>query len=112
MTLRLVGRRLREERERCGYRLEAAAGELGIDKSVLSRIEHGERGLDSVLLRRTAALYERPMDAFFAEAPRELLVKARDLGGGAAEVDAMVEWTRRKLEELRFVREELGGRDR
>lgn len=105
-TLRLVGRRLREERERCHFRLEAAANELDVDKSVLSRIETGERGLDSVLLRRAAALYEVPMDAFFEEGHAELVIKARDIDGNRTEANAMADWAQRKLRELRFVREE------
>jgi transcriptional regulator with XRE-family HTH domain len=106
-TLRLAGRRLCEERERCGLRLEQAARELGVDRSVLSRIENGERGLDSILLRRAAALYEIPMDRFFEEADRGLLVKARDASGDAAAATAMAAWAQRKLDELRFVREEI-----
>jgi transcriptional regulator with XRE-family HTH domain len=111
-TLHLVGRRLREERERCGYVLEAAAGELRIDKSALSRIENGERGLDSVLLRKAAALYEVPMDSFFEEARAELLVKARAMDGDAERADAMAKWGQRKLSELQFVRRELRRLDR
>lgn len=111
-TLELVGRRLREERERCGHPLEAAARELEIDKSVLSRIENGARGLDSVLLRRAAALYEVPMDAFFEETPSGLVIKARDLDGSRDQAAAMARWAQRKLGELRFVREELAKHGR
>lgn len=111
-TLQLVGRRLREERERCGYLLEAAASELGVDKSVLSRIERGERGLDSVLLRRAAGLYETAMDAFFEEAPSGLVIKARDTEGDRQQATAMARWAQRKLSELRFVREEIERRGR
>lgn len=105
-TLKLVGQRLREERTRCRLSLEAAADELGVHKSVLSRIENGERGLDSVLLRQAAGLYEVPMDALFEEADAGLVVKARDIDGDAPGVDAMARWAQRKLGELRFVREE------
>lgn len=105
-TLQLIGRRLREERERCGLRLDAAASELGIDKSVLSRIENGERGLDSILLRRAAGLYEVATDRFFEEAPGGLLVKARAGTADVADAEAMARWAQRKLDDLRFVREE------
>jgi transcriptional regulator with XRE-family HTH domain len=86
--------------------LDAAASELGVHKSVLSRIENGERGLDSVLLRRAAGLYEVPMDSLFEEAPTGLVVKARDLATDMAGVEEMSRWAQRKLSELRFVREE------
>ena len=105
-TLKLIGRRLREERTRCALSLDAAAGELGVHKSALSRIENGERGLDSIMLRRAAGLYEVPMDALFEEAATELVVKARDLSGDLAGVDDMSRWAQRKLSELQFVREE------
>jgi transcriptional regulator with XRE-family HTH domain len=108
-TLELVGRRLREERTRCALSLDDAAGELGVHKSVLSRIENGERGLDSVLLRRAASLYEVPMDALFEEADTGLVVKARDLSDNLAGVDEMSRWAQRKLSELRFVRQERSG---
>lgn len=111
-TLQLVGRRLREERERCGYLLDAAADELAVDKSVLSRIERGERGLDSVLLRRAASLYEVPMDAFFEEPVTDLVIKARDAEGDRKQATAMAQWAQRKLGELRFVREESERRGR
>ncbi len=109
-TLQLAGRRLREERERCGLRLAQAALELGVDRSALSRIENGERGLDSILLRRAAALYEIPMDRFFEEADTGLLVKARDASGDVTAANAMAAWAQRKLAELRFVREETARR--
>lgn len=105
-TLALVGRRLREERERCNLVLAVAAEELAVHKSVLSRIENGERGLDSVLLRRAAALYDISMDTLFEETGDELIVKARNPDAARAEADAMARWARRKLSELRFVRGE------
>jgi transcriptional regulator with XRE-family HTH domain len=107
--LELVGRRLREERTRCRLSLEAAADELGVHKSVLSRIENGERGLDSVLLRQAAGLYEVPMDTLFEEVDTGLVVKARDVSGDIPGVEEMGRWAQRKLSELRFVREERTG---
>lgn len=109
-TLELVGRRLREERIRCGYTLDTAARELQIDKSVLSRIENGERGMDSILLRKAAALYEVSMDLLFEEAGTETLIKARAVDAKPSGVDEMAAWAQRKLSELRFVRRELRGR--
>lgn len=105
----VIGRRLREERTRARLTLDTAAGELGVHKSVLSRIENGERGLDSVLLRRAAALYEVPMDSLFEEACTDLVVKARDLNGDLTGIEEMSRWAERKLSELRFVLEERAG---
>lgn len=110
-TLSLIGRRLREERTRCGLALATAATELGVDRSTLSRIENGARGLDSVLLRRAAGLYEVSMEHLFEEQRPGLLIKARDLEGNELAADAMARWTHRKLDELRFVRSAIADLD-
>lgn len=78
-----------------------------MDKSVLSRIENGERGLDSVLLRNAAILYDVSMDELFEESRTTTLIKARALGADLSAVDEMARWAQRKLSELRFVRGEL-----
>jgi hypothetical protein len=51
------------------------------------------------------------MDAFFEEPRTDLLIKARDLSGDQPEVEAMAKWAQRKLNEVRFVREEVAGLD-
>ena len=112
-TLEMAGRRLREERERTGISLDNAALTLGLsDRSQLWRIEHGERGLGSIVLRRAATLYGVPMDAFFAEDQRAgVVVKARRGDADDHAATAMAEWTQRKLAEWRFVKREVVERD-
>ena len=110
--LKLAGTRLREERTRHNLSLDAAARELGLShRSQLSRIERGEQSLDSILLRRAAALFGVPMDAFFSErASGGLLVKARQGEADVAAAQEMADWAQRKLGELRYVMREVHDR--
>jgi len=57
---RLVGRALRQHRESAGYSQEDAALLLGCDKSKLSRIESGDRGIRTAELRELLAEYGVP----------------------------------------------------
>ena len=60
----LIGRRIKEERLRAGYENQAAfAKSIGIDAPTLSRIEHGKRGVDSVLLQEIADRFGVVMEA-------------------------------------------------
>jgi transcriptional regulator with XRE-family HTH domain len=103
-----VGRRIREERERLGRRLEEVAGAVGVSESYLSRIERGERGLDSLVLRRIATDLQVPMDRFFVPAGYEC-VHARSGEGSAAALKPMMDWGRKIQADLDFVLGE-GGR--
>ncbi|MDA0161812.1 helix-turn-helix domain-containing protein [Solirubrobacter ginsenosidimutans] len=111
-TLELAGLRLREERERNGLTLDEAARELGLaHRSQLSRIERGERSLDSVVLRRAASLYGVAMEAFFTRPQTNgLVVKARRDDANVPAADEMARWGLRKLDEWRFVKREVDHR--
>ena len=54
---RLVGRALRRYRETLGYTLDDAARMLECDRSKISRIETGERGIRAKELRELLAEY-------------------------------------------------------
>ncbi len=97
-----VGRRIREERERLGKKLEDVAGAIGVSGSYLSRIERGERGLDSLVLRKVATELQVSMDRFFAPASFESL-HARAGDGSVAAMKPMIEWGRRIQDDLDFV---------
>jgi transcriptional regulator with XRE-family HTH domain len=103
----LVGRRIREERERLGKRLEEVAGAIGVSESFLSRIERGERGLDSLVLRRISAELQVSMDRFFVLTSFES-VHARSGEGSTAAMKPMMEWGRRIQNDLDFVLREGG----
>ena len=104
-----VGQRIREERERSGRRLDDVARAIGVSESYLSRIERGERGLDSLVLRRIATELRVSMDRFFIPAGLEH-VHARS-GEGTA-LRPMIEWGRKVQEDLDFVLREGGRRAR
>jgi len=104
----LVGRRIREERERLGKKLEDLAGAIGVSGSYLSRMERGERGLDSLVLRRIAAELKVSMDRFFVPTSYES-VHARSGEGSVAAMQQMIEWGRRVQDDLDFVLREGRG---
>ena len=97
----VIGQRIKSEREFAGYTQAELAELVAIDATVLSRIENGQRGIDSLILRRVARVLGVPMDRFFA-AP-ELVTLARN--GDSELTRGMVEWARRMKADLRFVRE-------
>lgn len=57
----VIGQRIRHEREAAGYTQARLAEIVGIDDTVLSKIENGQRGLDSLILRRIARALDVPM---------------------------------------------------
>ncbi|HET9080632.1 MAG TPA: helix-turn-helix transcriptional regulator [Trebonia sp.] len=59
---RLVGRALRRYREQLGYTLEDAARLLECDRSKISRIETGQRGIRPKELRELLTDYRAPQD--------------------------------------------------
>lgn len=97
----LIGRRVKEEREAAGYTQAQLAERVAIDDSVLSRIENGQRGIDSLILRRIAHTLDVPMDRFFVASDSLALARNGDSEG----VREMVEWARRMKADLSFVRE-------
>jgi transcriptional regulator with XRE-family HTH domain len=97
----LIGRRIKEEREAAGYTQAQLAGHVAIDDTVLSRIENGQRGIDSLILRRIARTLDVPMDRFFVT--REGVALART--GESEELREMIEWARRMKADLSFVRD-------
>lgn len=62
-------RRLREAREEVEYTQEAAGKAIGRDKTIVSRMESGERRLDPIDLQQFAALYDKPVEWFL---PKEV----------------------------------------
>lgn len=73
--------RLREHRERRGLSLEAVADAVGISPGYLSRLERGQRPIDSKLLEAFAEFYgTRPKDLIADE--NEIAVVGR-VGAGA-----------------------------
>jgi len=97
----LIGQRIKEEREKAGYTQAQLAERVAIDDSVLSRIENGQRGIDSLILRRVATTLDVPMDRLFAAPETLALARSND----SEQVRGMIEWARRMKADLSFVRE-------
>jgi len=88
----LIGRRVREERVRAGYTNAGEFAEsIGIDPTRLSRIEHGKRGVDSILLQEIAERLGVPMEYLVRE-PREQVALARQGDADDAAMNGMVGW--------------------
>ncbi len=97
---KLVGSRIREERESAGLKLDRLAEQTGLDKTALSRIERGQRGVNSIQLRRISTALSVQMDRFF-EAPSDAIALARDNNSDLSEMIAHAEQLAR---DIRFVK--------
>jgi transcriptional regulator with XRE-family HTH domain len=63
------GNMLRLARQRRGFQQTEAAKRLGVDQSVLSRMENGMADIREETLSRAAAVYEFPASFFFQTDP-------------------------------------------
>jgi transcriptional regulator with XRE-family HTH domain len=61
MAERPLSELLRELREERGHSLRAAARDLGVDPSYLSRVERGAKPASSAVLQRAADYYDVPL---------------------------------------------------
>jgi transcriptional regulator with XRE-family HTH domain len=87
-----LGKRIREERERRGYpNAKDFARALGIDASQLSRLEHGLRRIDSVLLRRIADVLDVRLEILMPRSEGAVAL-ARRGEAGDGEMQTMVDW--------------------
>lgn len=86
-----LGARLRALREEQGYTLAALGERLDIDASGLSRMERGERGIDTLFLREAADVLGVGLDAFFP-ATEPQVVLGRDGGVVEERMQAMLGW--------------------
>lgn len=62
-----LARRLLEARERSGLSQVWVAGELGLPRSAVSKMENGEQRVESVVLADMARLYGVPVSSLLAE---------------------------------------------
>ncbi|HDN19557.1 MAG TPA: ImmA/IrrE family metallo-endopeptidase [Candidatus Acetothermia bacterium] len=70
-----LGRRLKQAREAAGYTQEQAAKLLGISRSTLADVEVGRGRVDTVLLRKLAALYGKSPWELLGSAPEAAQVR-------------------------------------
>ena len=62
-----LGERLRAARENCRVSQEAAAQAIDAPRTAITQIEAGRRSVSTLELSKLAALYKRPVSAFFGE---------------------------------------------
>jgi len=85
-----LGASLRAHRKEAGYTLADFGNRIGVGPSGLSRMEKGERGIDTLVLRRAAEVLGVGLDAFFPS--EEPTVMARDGGVEDERLNEMVDW--------------------
>lgn len=109
---RAIGDSIREHREALGLTLVELGDRLGMSQAMLSRIERGQRGLDSTMLRAVAEALEVPMMALFGRqvegarvAASRDVVYARNPGNDQRATRPLVGWGRRILADLELVRQ-------
>ena len=106
----MVGKRIREERERRGMTLEGLAQAVGVaSRGQMSRYENGERSIDSALLHRIAVSLEAPMDAFFDEERGQVLAMARAGGAQSEAFQRMADAGLELLADMEFAEELVGA---
>lgn len=102
-----IGARIAATREEQGLEQKELAQELGISGSALCKIEKGQRGLDSLLLYRIAAVLDRPLTAFFpSPAGDEELALARQGTADDEAMQGMADWSVQVLGDLDFTARE------
>lgn len=98
---RLLARRLREARDFVNLSQQFVAEQTGIPRSAISDIERGTRRVDSLELKRLAALYRMPVEYFLGRGDQNLTGEAdptmRALARAASEMSP-----EEKEEVLRF----------
>lgn len=96
-----VGSKVASARRTLGLSQGDLADELQLDRTAVSRIESGQRGIDSLELSRLSRVLQRPIDWFLTVSPaaivsrRSEVVERRDLP-----VDALLESLARDVELL------------
>lgn len=89
----VLGERIRELRKEHGYDKQAEFAErIGLDAPALSRIERGQRGVDTLVLRRAAAVLGVSLDDFFERSDELTLARAGDADDPT--MVGMLDWAR------------------
>jgi Zn-dependent peptidase ImmA (M78 family)/DNA-binding XRE family transcriptional regulator len=96
-----VGSKVASARKLLGLSQQDLADQLELDRTAVSRIESGQRGIDSLELSRLSRALQRPIDWFLTASPaaivsrRSEVIERRDLP-----VDALLESLARDVELL------------
>jgi len=105
----LVARRLKELRLERGYpKAHDFAERIGVDGPRLSRMESGQQGISTLVLRRAAEVLDVRIDDFFRE-PLPQATMLRSGGADEAKANEMVDWARNLRADLDTVAEYSRG---
>lgn len=109
ITAEELGSRLREARERAGYKQDGAAAALGLDATAIAKIERGKRGVGALELKRLASLYGVSLDYLLDEPEAEgrvpLKLAMRAVESSDPKVEAMERRMERIVSDDRWLRE-------
>lgn len=106
-----LGKRIREERVRAGYRNgRDFAAAVGLHPSQLSRLEHGLRRIDSILLRQIADKLNVTIEALMPRA-NALAAVARRGDANDEQMDEMTTWALSLRKDIDAVAKYLVERD-
>lgn len=92
-----IGRNIKAARERAGLSQQQVVDRIGGDVSRLSRLESGERGLDSVLLFDLADALDVSVDSLLSSGRLTAFARGERQPD---EDDAHVRWGKRMIEEM------------
>lgn len=82
-----IGERVRECRIAAGISQTDLAQKVGLDRTMLAKIEAGKRRLDALELARFASVLEMPMEHFLEDRPLVLSRRAQLVDVGESEAD-------------------------
>lgn len=97
-----MGVRIAVARDRLGLTQAQLAGELGLDRSAVAKIESGKRAVSATELVRLAAVLDQPIDWFVIDSPPAVVSRRADpaAGGQSALLDRRIERLARDIEYL------------
>ena len=113
LTHETIGERLREARKGVQLSQEAAAQEIGLDRTALVKIEKGSRNVNGVELYQFARLYRRDPDEFLREEPLQedpFTILPRINGNASVACNDEISQTLEVLKEAVKLKELLGDR--
>ena len=97
-----MGPRIALAREDLGLTQAELAGELGLDRTAIAKVESGKRKISATELVRLAAVLDRPIDWFVVESPPAVVSRREDppTGGRSGLLDRRIERLARDVEFL------------
>jgi len=108
-----LGQRLRKVREDAGIKQEEAATVLGLDATVIAKIEHGKRGVGALELMRLATLYKVSVSELLVDASQGEVVHLRIAMRVGAALDTKTAAMQQRLQQIigadRWLRQHVQG---